>query len=296
MSDNTTPMPHPAPTASDIGTPTATPDQPPASGAWHALPVDAAVDALGASHEGLSDADAGRLLAEHGRDEIRRREGPSAVAVLVRQLTSPLIYALLVSALVALALGELAGGAVVLAVVVLNALIGFVQEYRAGKASRRWPRSSPSPRRAAASMTTSSRRSPSPCRRTSARRSSSSSRSSPFPIHDGDPLLPIQPVQILWINLVATVSLALPLAFEAMEPGLRHRNRTVYGGIATLLALQAGFVHLPFMRALFSTASLSAAEWLLAAGAGALTVPVVAAGKAWRAAAPTDHALVRHGR
>ena len=33
-------------------------------------------------------------------------------------------------------------------------------------------------------------------------------------------MLPIEPVQILWINLVATVSLALPLAFEAQEPGL----------------------------------------------------------------------------
>jgi len=204
-----------------------------------------------------------------------------------------------------------------------------------------------------------------------------------FPIHDGDPLLPIEPVQILWINLVATVSLALPLAFEAMEPGLMRRpprdpgapllsrlvllrtvyvgvlmsaiavalfllafedprpgarpdpsvvaeaqtlavtsvalfqifyllvcrtltqpvrsvglwsNRTIYGGIATLLALQAGFVHLPFMQALFGTASLSAAEWLLAAAAGAVIVPVVAAEKAWRAAAPTDRGLVRHGR
>jgi len=44
-----------------------------------------------------------------------------------------------------------------------------------------------------------------------------------FPFLDGQPLLPVLPVQILWINLVATVSLALPLAGEAMEPGLMHR-------------------------------------------------------------------------
>jgi Ca2+-transporting ATPase len=44
-----------------------------------------------------------------------------------------------------------------------------------------------------------------------------------FPFRDGIPLLPILPVQILWINLVVTVTLALPLAFEAPEPNLMER-------------------------------------------------------------------------
>ncbi|MBN1603636.1 MAG: HAD-IC family P-type ATPase [Chitinispirillaceae bacterium] len=44
-----------------------------------------------------------------------------------------------------------------------------------------------------------------------------------FPIIDGVPLLPMSPVQILWINLVATVSLALPLAFEAKESDIMNR-------------------------------------------------------------------------
>ncbi len=45
-----------------------------------------------------------------------------------------------------------------------------------------------------------------------------------FPIVDGQALMPILPVQILWINLVATVALALPLAFEAKEPDLMARK------------------------------------------------------------------------
>jgi len=44
-----------------------------------------------------------------------------------------------------------------------------------------------------------------------------------FPFKDGVPLLPILPVQILWINLVVTVTLALPIAFEAPEPSLMER-------------------------------------------------------------------------
>jgi magnesium-transporting ATPase (P-type) len=39
----------------------------------------------------------------------------------------------------------------------------------------------------------------------------------------GTPLLPMMPTQILWINLVATVALALPLAFETMEPDVMRR-------------------------------------------------------------------------
>ena len=45
-----------------------------------------------------------------------------------------------------------------------------------------------------------------------------------FPVVDGNALLPVLPVQILWINLVATVALALPLAFEAKEPDLMRRS------------------------------------------------------------------------
>jgi len=45
-----------------------------------------------------------------------------------------------------------------------------------------------------------------------------------FPIVNGQALMPILPVQILWINLVATVALALPLAFEAKEPDVMARR------------------------------------------------------------------------
>jgi magnesium-transporting ATPase (P-type) len=49
-----------------------------------------------------------------------------------------------------------------------------------------------------------------------------------FPIQEAAggalaPLMPMLPVQFLWINLVATVALALPLAFEAKEPHLMRR-------------------------------------------------------------------------
>jgi len=44
-----------------------------------------------------------------------------------------------------------------------------------------------------------------------------------FPVTEGHLLMPIEPVQILWVNLVVAIALALPLAFEAHEPGLMER-------------------------------------------------------------------------
>ena len=44
-----------------------------------------------------------------------------------------------------------------------------------------------------------------------------------FPLRGGEPLLPVEPVQILWINLIVAVALALPLALEAAEPDLMER-------------------------------------------------------------------------
>ena len=44
-----------------------------------------------------------------------------------------------------------------------------------------------------------------------------------FPLQDGGPLLPVDPVQILWVNLIVAVALALPLALEAAEPDLMDR-------------------------------------------------------------------------
>jgi magnesium-transporting ATPase (P-type) len=45
-----------------------------------------------------------------------------------------------------------------------------------------------------------------------------------FPFTGGVAQLPVEPTQILWVNLIATVTLALPLAVEAFEPGLMSRS------------------------------------------------------------------------
>ena len=101
---------------------------------WHSLPAREVLARVTSADAGLSAAEAARRLAEVGPNVLARarREGP--LALLFRQIHNPLIYVLLGSAALAMALGKALDGAVVLAVVALNSLIGFVQEHRAGKA------------------------------------------------------------------------------------------------------------------------------------------------------------------
>lgn len=101
---------------------------------WHATPADDVVSALDAAPDGLSAADAHERLRRFGPNALPEAAGPSAARLLFDQVRTPLMWALLASSALALALGEIEDGLVVLAVVVLNALIGFAQEYRAGRA------------------------------------------------------------------------------------------------------------------------------------------------------------------
>jgi Ca2+-transporting ATPase len=83
---------------------------------------------------GLStDAAAARLL-DHGPNELDRGEGLSPARILLGQLTSPMILLLVAAGVLSGALGDVTEAIVILVVVVLNAWIGFRQEYGAEKA------------------------------------------------------------------------------------------------------------------------------------------------------------------
>ncbi len=106
---------------------------------WHATGVDEAVAALGADlASGLASAEAAARLAEYGPNELGGAGGPSRWRILVSQFTDMLIFVLLVAAVVSGALlQEWIDAAVILAIVILNAVIGYTQEVRAEDALAR---------------------------------------------------------------------------------------------------------------------------------------------------------------
>jgi calcium-translocating P-type ATPase len=101
---------------------------------WHALDGSEALRTVGSDPDGLSPAEAAARRERAGPNRVAPMRPERVTALLWRQLSSPLILVLLAAGVVALALGEIADGVVVLAVVVANGTIGFVQEFKAGRA------------------------------------------------------------------------------------------------------------------------------------------------------------------
>jgi magnesium-transporting ATPase (P-type) len=102
--------------------------------AWHALAADEVVTTLGTDLDtGLRTPEAEERLERYGRNELQPDEPKSDLAILLDQFTSPLIYILLVAAVVTIAIDEYTDAAVIAAVLVINAVIGFIQERRADR-------------------------------------------------------------------------------------------------------------------------------------------------------------------
>jgi magnesium-transporting ATPase (P-type) len=103
---------------------------------WHALPAEEAAVRLASPAAGLTAAEAAERLGQHGRNEILPTAPMPPWQVLLHQFESPLIYVLMAAAAVALLLGETVDAAFIAAVLVVNAVIGFVHELRAERGIR----------------------------------------------------------------------------------------------------------------------------------------------------------------
>jgi len=103
---------------------------------WHALSGGEALEALDGRRDGLSATDAAQRLERYGPNRIETERVEPWWILLGRQVRDPLIYILLVAAAVTIALQDYVDAGVILAVVVLNTIIGFVQELRARQAMR----------------------------------------------------------------------------------------------------------------------------------------------------------------
>lgn len=98
------------------------------------MDAEAVFHAVASSETGLSTEQVQERLQLHGLNQITKKPTDSVLQLLWRQINNPLIWVLLGSAGVAIALGKVTDGLVVLAVVLINAVIGFIQEFKAGRA------------------------------------------------------------------------------------------------------------------------------------------------------------------
>jgi P-type Ca2+ transporter type 2C len=102
---------------------------------WHRLEVSEVLQKLNTSPEkGLSETDIEERLQQYGHNELIEKGIKSPWKILWEQLTGVMVVILLVSAIISFFLQEYTDAIVILIIVVLNALLGFTQEYKAEQA------------------------------------------------------------------------------------------------------------------------------------------------------------------
>ncbi|MCL6472608.1 MAG: HAD-IC family P-type ATPase [Firmicutes bacterium] len=103
---------------------------------WYSLSVDEVLRELKTSVNGLSNDEASLRLAKYGPNKLAEEKRTPIALVLLHQFADPLIYILLIGAAVTVLLRDFIDAAVIFAVVLLNAVIGFTQEYKAEESIR----------------------------------------------------------------------------------------------------------------------------------------------------------------
>ncbi len=103
---------------------------------WHSLDVDNVLSRLGTNRSGLTLREAGERLAKYGLNELKGKKETPPLLIFLSQFVSPLIYILMAAAVFSFVIGHYLDAAVITAVLILNAFIGFIQEIRAEKAMK----------------------------------------------------------------------------------------------------------------------------------------------------------------
>jgi magnesium-transporting ATPase (P-type) len=95
--------------------------------------VEDALKALGSFEEGLTKKECLLAQKKYGLNEIKAKN-VSAFDILIRQFKSPFSYLLFIAALIAIVIGEKVDSITILSFILINIVVGFLQEYRAEKA------------------------------------------------------------------------------------------------------------------------------------------------------------------
>ena len=100
----------------------------------HALSVQEVAGLLGTDPAaGLDPGEASRRLKSHGPNRLRRQKPRSVVAILAHQFASVIVWLLAAAALMSFSLGDIAEGAAIVVVLLINTAIGFSTEFSAAR-------------------------------------------------------------------------------------------------------------------------------------------------------------------
>ncbi|HEX9332617.1 MAG TPA: HAD-IC family P-type ATPase, partial [Anaerolineales bacterium] len=101
---------------------------------WHALETQEVLDHLEVQGNGLTSEEARKRLEHHGPNQLQEAPRPTFLKTLWEQLNNFVVILLIVASIISALLGDYVEAAAIMAIVVLNAVLGIVQERRAEEA------------------------------------------------------------------------------------------------------------------------------------------------------------------
>jgi len=101
---------------------------------WHALDTASALKKLGSSATGLTTKEAEERLKTYGKNLLPEKKRKTALVIFLSQFKSILIFLLIIAAAISFLVGAALDGYAIAAILLMNALFGFHQEYKAEKA------------------------------------------------------------------------------------------------------------------------------------------------------------------
>lgn len=101
---------------------------------YYSLKIEDVFKSLDSSEKGLTTREAEKRLGKYGLNELEKKKNISPVKILIRQFTSFIVLVLIAAMVISFVIGEKLDAIVVLAIIILNGIFGFVQEFKAEKA------------------------------------------------------------------------------------------------------------------------------------------------------------------
>lgn len=103
---------------------------------WYQLDDNEVLKNLESSLEGLTEEEAKKRLQKYGPNKIAEEKETGKLTIFIRQFTSPLIYILIIAAVITFFFREFIDTGVIIFIVLLNAVIGYLQEFKAEQSVR----------------------------------------------------------------------------------------------------------------------------------------------------------------
>jgi len=101
---------------------------------WHSLEIEKVMEKLSAKEHGLTADELEKRQEKYGKNVLPEKGGKNVILLFLKQFKDFLILILLVAAGIAWWAGHMADVYIILAVILFNAIMGFMQEYKAEKA------------------------------------------------------------------------------------------------------------------------------------------------------------------